>query len=348
MVVETSKEIPPINTEIPVNGDPILNLKTEVAQKYVDDLKNKAGLGASLVIGKGEKLKNFLVTKEDGDNLTNTAGLNFMANLLNKLETKTFALDGQEYDIKNYLLRVKNKINISTEDQLNTLKINIDTPTAQVNTPTTTPTASPDTPVVPSSVSYEKFKIGNDVTAEEMNYVNDNAKYIIDQLVTKGDLTNVADIKDKAGNIVLKCRGESPYINAKAAKDLVGLSLLFYKKAGKAFLLESTYRTIEHQKRLVVQNKESGVPTAEPGYSGHNMGYSLDVSDESRYAPKIGWVVWLKKLAEMFDFHPIASEDWHFDYSEFVNNYYKDKSARLPIAQKMQEEFTDYNLKQVA
>lgn len=288
MAVEIQKEPQTTNTEIPANGDPILNLKTEVAQKYVDNLKNKAGLGASLVIGKGEKLKNFLVTKGDGDNLANTAGLNFMANLLDKLESKTFALDGQQYDIKNYLLRVKTKINMATEDQLNALKINIDTPTTQTNTPTTTPTKAPDTSVVPSSVSYEKFKVGNEVTQEEMNYVNDNAKYIVDQLVTKGDLTNINNLKDKNGNLVLKCRGESPYINAKAAKDLVGLSLLFYKKAGKAFLLESTYRTIEHQKRLIVQNKESGVPTAEPGYSGHNLGYSFDVSEESRYAKKIG------------------------------------------------------------
>ena len=92
------------------------------------------------MIGKGEKLKNFLVTKGDGDSIANTAGLNFMANLLNKLETKTFALDGQQYDIKNYLLRVKTKINMSTEDQLNSLKINIDTPVSQANTPITTTT----------------------------------------------------------------------------------------------------------------------------------------------------------------------------------------------------------------
>ena len=44
MAVEIQKEPQTTNTEIPANGDPILNLKTEVAQKYVDNLKNKAGL----------------------------------------------------------------------------------------------------------------------------------------------------------------------------------------------------------------------------------------------------------------------------------------------------------------
>ena len=199
MAVEIQKEPQTTNTEIPANGDPILNLKTEVAQKYVDNLKNNAGLWASLVIGKGEKLKNFLVTKGDGYSIANTAGLNFMANLLDKLESKTFALDGQQYDIKNYLLRVKTKINMATEDQLNALKINIDTPTTQTNTPTTTPTKAPDTSVVPSSVSYESV---NDATNQK---AEGTEKYF--QILTDSSSVSVKNIeaKQKVESMIASC-----------------------------------------------------------------------------------------------------------------------------------------------
>jgi len=199
MAGEEQKEIPVTNTETPVDGDPILNLKTEVAQKYVDDLKNKAGLGASLVIGKGEKLKNFLVTKGDGDNLANTAGLNFMANLLNKLESKTFALDGQQYDIKNYLLKVKTKINMSTTDQLNALKANIDTPTPQTNTPTVTTNKVPETTVVLPSASYESV---NDATNQKAEGSN---KYF--QILTDSSMVSVKNIeaKQKLESMITSC-----------------------------------------------------------------------------------------------------------------------------------------------
>ena len=151
------------------------------------------------MIGKGEKLKNFLVTKGDGDSIANTAGLNFMANLLDKLESKTFALDGQQYDIKNYLLRVKTKINMATEDQLNALKINIDTPTTQTNTPTTTPTKAPDTSVVPSSVSYESV---NDATNQK---AEGTEKYF--QILTDSSSVSVKNIeaKQKVESMIASC-----------------------------------------------------------------------------------------------------------------------------------------------
>jgi murein DD-endopeptidase MepM/ murein hydrolase activator NlpD len=76
-----------------------------------------------------------------------------LTGLLNGLETKTFDLDGQKYDIQNYLLRVKNKINRSTEEQLKTLQTNIHTteqpktiPASTVaSAPSSTPTTTPDT-----------------------------------------------------------------------------------------------------------------------------------------------------------------------------------------------------------
>gem|GEM_PF-6103404 len=49
----------------------------------------------------------------------------------------------------------------------------------------------------------------------------------------------------------------------------------------------------------------------------------------------------MKKIAEIFNFHPISSEDWHFDYKEFVDKYYDDKAARLPEAQKLDTLFSE-------
>lgn len=197
---------------------------------------------------------------------------------------------------------------------------------------------------------YDNLEAGDVVTEEEIEYVKENAKSIVEDLEVKWALSKIDKVKDKEGNVILKCAWTTPYINSEVAADLVWLALVFYKKTGKAFTLTSTYRTIAHQTALKIKNKATWVPTADPGYSGHNLWYSLDITDDTRYDKTIGWVAGLKKIAAMFDFHPISSEDRHFDHSLFVDKYYKDKAARLPIAQSIDKEFTaeDEDLKQAA
>lgn len=193
----------------------------------------------------------------------------------------------------------------------------------------------------PIYTTYAALKVGEYISQDEITYVNENAKSIVEDLETKWDLSEIKEIKDKDGNIVLKCRGETPYIHSKAAADLIGLALLYHKKTGQNILLESAYRTIAHQARLKKENAAKGTPTADPWYSWHNLWYSIDVSTATRYANKIGWIDGAKKLAKLFNFNPISSEDRHFDYKDFVDKYYDDREARLPEAQKLDKLFSD-------
>lgn len=151
MTVEVKTETQSPEFWVNTTTDPLLDLRKEVAKKYVDDLKQKTGIWASLIVGEGKKLTDYLVAEWTEDRTADTAGLAILTGLLNGLETKTFDLDGQKYDIQNYLLRVKNKINRSTEEQLQLLKTNIGTSavgqetTPSATTPNTAPTTTPDT-----------------------------------------------------------------------------------------------------------------------------------------------------------------------------------------------------------
>lgn len=49
----------------------------------------------------------------------------------------------------------------------------------------------------------------------------------------------------------------------------------------------------------------------------------------------------MQKIAKIFNFNSISSEDRHFDHKEFVDEYYNDKDARLPVAQKLDALFDD-------
>lgn len=215
------------------------------------------------------------------------------------------------------------------------------TTTDKTETTDKTTETDQDTKIIPLFTTYKLLKAGDVVAEDEITYVNENAKSIIEDLETKWDLSEIKEIKDKDGNIVLKCRGETPYIHSKAAADLIGLALLYHKKTGQNILLESAYRTIAHQARLKKENAAKGTPTADPWYSWHNLWYSIDVSTATRYANKIGWIDGTKKLAKLFNFNPISSEDRHFDYKDFVDKYYDDREARLPEAQKLDKLFSD-------
>lgn len=201
---------------------------------------------------------------------------------------------------------------------------------------------------------YEKLKVLDEpnikITQDDIDYVSNNANYVIENLKIKWELAKIKNIKDKDWNEVLNCTWATPFVNKKAAEDLVWFALLFYKKTGKTFSLSSAYRTMSHQEHLLKENANKWyvnpqgkrikwVPTSNPWYSGHNLWYSIDINNPSGSSSNIGGVSWLQKIAKMFDFNPISSEDWHFDHQIFVDNYYNDKEARPIIAENLENSF---------
>jgi hypothetical protein len=63
-------------------------------------------------------------------------------------------------------------------------------PTVEPATPETitTPTTSPETtttPVAPVSVTYDKLRVGDEVTQENIAYIDTNAQYIVEKLEKK-------------------------------------------------------------------------------------------------------------------------------------------------------------------
>ena len=46
-----------------------------------------------------------------------------------------------------------------------------------------------------------------------------------------------------------------------------------------------------------------------------------------------------EKIAKMFNFNPISSEDWHFDHQIFVDNYYNNKESRPIISENLNNSF---------
>ncbi len=340
----------------------LLDLKNEVAQAYIDKIKKWWFSFSWLIIWKWDMLKDYLVTEDIFDKIADEAKWKFLFQpFIKPLLSEIINYDWKTITIWEYLEQAKKELDsATTEAELNNLKSKIGNksdvkdpakssltsePSVVPEKPNNTVT-SPQTnvvPFIPVYSSYENLKVGVDIKTEDIAYVNENSKIIVDNLKTKWNLTKVKEIKDKNWELIFKLRWQTPYINSKAASDLVWLALIFYKKSGKPLIVESGYRTIAHQAELKILNKPSWVPTADPGYSWHNLWYSLDVSEESRYNTKIGWVKWLGKIAEIFNFHPIDSEDWHFDYKEFIPLYAK-KEERLPIAQNLNKNYDSERL----
>lgn len=334
--VEDNKDV---QKNIESSEDQILKLKKDIADKYVEKIKSEQWMWiTSMIIWEGDVLKDYLVSEDLWDKISDAVKWKFMESIFAKVDKKMF----------DELKEVKLKIDAAkTEIELTALENEIiwvsdDSKVKENMSDNKSVKSSVNyVPIIPMYMAYEKFVVWDDVSNEEFNYVNENAKSIVEKLETKWDLSKIDEIKDLDGNVVLKCLGKTPYMNSKAASDLIGLSLLFYKKTGHEFSIESAYRTIGHQKELKEKNKKTKIPTADPWYSWHNLWYSIDVDDKSRYSRKIWWVDWLKKIALMFDFNPISSEDWHFDHKEFVDNFYKEKEARLPLAMQYNKEFDD-------
>lgn len=340
--------------------------REELAKTYLTFLDQQkwwiigtwAGLGVNLNPLQKSTIEYLtsVANAEEKKNIFKTIGNNIKKKVMEKIGMQWSGIEWMsiEYD-KAKLEKVKAMIIQNKDDKkalkdlIDQVKSGVDIGAVEGATPAISeneqPTQSQEkkitTDVLPIYTTYAALKVGEYISQDEITYVESNAKKIVEDLETKWSLSDIEKIKDVDGNVVLECRGKTPYIHSKAAADLVWLSLLYYKKTGKKFLLESAYRTIDHQKILKKENAAKGTPTADPWYSWHNLWYSIDVSKESRYDEKIDWVTWLKKIAKVFNFNPISSEDWHFDYKDFVDKYYDDREARLPEAQKLNKLFSD-------
>ena len=134
--------------------DTLLQLKKQVAEKYIENLKKKSGLLTKGIVGKGDRLKKYLVS--DGREVW----LQVLGSFLTSLDRQTFNLDGQQLNIREYLVKLKEKINNSNESALHQqlewwAHENIQT------SPTPTPTrrespATPSAPVVPAEWLMER------------------------------------------------------------------------------------------------------------------------------------------------------------------------------------------------
>lgn len=338
-----------LNNPIWSLDEEIIDLKNEVADLYIQKLKEKKGSSlSSFIIGEWDVIKDYLVSEWLLDKIWDNFKWNFINQLLDWLDPETseyFQEAKRELDsanTKDQLTQLKEKIlnpDTNTEDPETTDK----TPTDDTSTQTNNNDSkeAPVVPFVPIYTPYKNLKFWWEIKKEDLEYIWENSKYIVDKLQTKWNLTKIKKIKDKEWKIVLECRWQTPYINSKVASDLVWFALMYYKKTWSKFIIESWYRTISHQEDLKKKNKKLRIPTADPGYSWHNLWYSIDISKDSRYNKKIWWVEWIKKIAKIFDFYPISSEDWHFDHKEFVDNYYDDKNSRLNIAQNLDSSYED-------
>lgn len=339
------------------------NIKQELAEMYVDFLDQQkegvislwASLWANLnplkkdaiaylvgeetaqeksdIFSKLKKnLKKKLIERATGGTFLeyNTASLNKMKALINQYKNDKAKLEQLKLQIE------EGKDPTSEQLAPSPTQDTSETPNAQEAGPQVAPV------VATSMILDEQLQANKEISQEEKTYIQTNIKQSVEALKQKWSLTDITQIKDMQGNRVLQCNGETPYINTEVIYDLAGLALLYYKKTGTPLIIESGYRTIDHQQQLKQDNKKSWVPTADAWYSGHNMWYSLDMSKETRYADKIGWVKWLQDIAKTFNFYPISSEDRHFDHKKFVDTYYDNKEARLPLAQKIDQEYTQY------
>lgn len=351
-MVEILKNTDELDNAIWSLDEDILDLKNELADIYINKAK-EINSAWSFLIWDWDSIKDYLVS----ENLMDRVGDFF------KWKIAWDFLSSIDPEMVDYFRKAKEKLDsANTKQQLAFLKNELtwavdknnepvnaeNNQDSQLNVDNINNNELVDNKInskivafVPVYAAYKNLKVWSDIKTDEIKYVWENSKYIIDKLETKWNLTKIDKIKDQNGKIVLECKWKTPYINSKIASDLIWFALMYYKKTWSKFIIESAYRTIEHQEDLKQDNKKTWTPTADPGYSWHNLWYSIDISKSSRYSKKVWWISWLKKIAKIFNFHPISSEDWHFDHKEFVDNYYKNKDARLDIAQNLDESYDD-------
>jgi len=341
----------------------ILNLKKEIAKKYVEELKDKKDMGVGkLLIGEGKALEKYLVSENMWDKIINNIRWNIMDKFFGSVDTQSFIIGGITYNsVFDYLRPIKEKLdNAKTEAELRILEQEILTASA-ITTPVVTPETTTTSPslsghtkqsvrsiqtkdfLLPTYIAYKNLKVTPNLLSQaEIAYINEEAKYIIEKLQKQSGFPYIKEITNQQWEKILQCSGETPYIHPKAAADLVWVALLFHKKTKLPLAVSSAYRTIEHQERLKKENKKKNIPTADPGYSAHNIGLAIDIERWSRYNRKMWGISAVRKVMKMFNFSPIDSEDRHFEHKEF-DKYREDREKRLDLAQAMQEKYYEDN-----
>ncbi|MFA7298431.1 MAG: NlpC/P60 family protein [Candidatus Absconditabacterales bacterium] len=136
-----------VKTDIPVSGvddkeaavadatTDILKLKKELAGKYIDELKTqKEGGLTGMIIGKGNTLKDYLVSEGIGDKIMDNIKGGFMEKFFTSVDTQSFVIGGVTYaSIFDYLKPIKEKIdNANTKQALDDLAAAILTTSAVV------------------------------------------------------------------------------------------------------------------------------------------------------------------------------------------------------------------------
>lgn len=331
----------------------LLDLKNEVAQAYIDKIKEWWLSFSWLIIWKWDMLKDYLVTEDIFDKIADEAKWKFLFQpFIKPLLSETIQYNWKTITIWEYLEQAKKELdNAHTEIELNNLKSKIIDKPDLADQTSADPSKQQEQAdnVVPKDEidnktdnwsNFEKLTIWTlwaiVISQVEIDYVNNERSKIEKNIEIKWDFANIKKIEDSQWNKILESKWESPYIHKDAIKDLIWFSLLFYKKTWDELTLESAYRNIEHQKRL---KKKKPKLAAEPGKSWHNLWLSIDITESDRYSKKIWGVQWLREMAAKFNFNPLNWEDWHFDYWKLP-----DAADRLQLAQNLDKEFNDLKL----
>ncbi len=337
----------------------ILDLKKEVAKDIIEKkVKTNVSGVSKLLVGKGVSLEEYLVADTTGKKILNTVKGKVLDKVFDSLTGQKFVIDGKEYSsVFEYLEPIKESLDMAkTEAEIQALKHNIFQQTEEYANKKHISTESwgdigvrtIEYSTVPAFVVYKNLKATGNISQEDVQYVNTQAKYTIDRLKTVGGLIDISEVTNQQWEKIIKWTWRTPYIHKKAAADLIWVALLFHKKTKKPLILSSAYRTIEHQQELKKQNAKKNIPTADPGYSAHNLWLAIDIEKWSRYNTTIWWIAVVRKVMKMFNFSPIESEDRHFEHKEF-DNYREDREKRLALAQTMQKKYyEDVALSQVA
>lgn len=85
-------------------------------------------------------------------------------------------------------------------------------------------------------------------------------------------------------------------------------------RAGVQLRVSSAFRTWAEQAALKVRNMFKSYPTADPGYSNHQQGTTLDLDVNGYDSAEVQG--WLKQNAALFGFYrTVPSENWHFEWT---------------------------------
>lgn len=309
--------------------------KQQVIDTYIENSNKKSilgFLGINKFLGVDNAIKQYL-NGENKPDIKSTEG--FWDFLKGSIMINFFLKDK-----KNELDKLKEYLDLNKDNkiQLESLAAEIKKWTtvekAIITNSTAAPTTNPEVPTVPTAKT-DVLPVAPTPIIETQS-PNTEIKIIKNSIEIKWDFATIKEVKNSDWKIILECKWESPYIHIDALDDVLWLSQIFFQKTWNPLTLSSAYRTIEHQKKLKAEKWDQA---ASPWESWHNLWLSIDIEWWDRYSKEVWWIKWMKELSKKYNFYPLSTEDWHFDYKTLP-----DADNRLAQAQVLDRDFQDRDL----